>query len=229
MLQFKKARSTDTEALAQISERAFHSDIHCGAPELGGPPGYNEAGWQAMMMRGHDYFKIIVDNQIVGGHSTNLFAHNYILTRDRDRIPIGVWKRWHSVRMHEIEKREREVQSNDSPLEPALKLAKSTIKVGEEFEVHFAVPSSYSETAFVAMVPINLPHGAIPDVNQFLTFQLLDGHQIGILVFEAPDQPEKYDLRMYDRNTNKEIVCSTFDVITNEANDALMNAETDVN
>ena len=50
MIQFRKARPSDADALAQVSERAFHSDIHCGADEMGGPPGYNSATWQAKIM-----------------------------------------------------------------------------------------------------------------------------------------------------------------------------------
>jgi len=64
---FKKARPSDADTLAQASERAFHSDIDCGAPGIGGPPGYNSAAWQTKMMRLGDYFKIIVGDQIVGG------------------------------------------------------------------------------------------------------------------------------------------------------------------
>ena len=67
MMQFKKARLGDADTLAKASERAFHSDIHCGAPGLGGPPGYNSAAWQARMMRLGDYYKIVVEGQIVGG------------------------------------------------------------------------------------------------------------------------------------------------------------------
>jgi len=67
MLQFKKATSRDAGVLAQISERAFHSDIHCGAPGLGGPPGYKSAEWQKRMMRIGQYYKILVDGRIVGG------------------------------------------------------------------------------------------------------------------------------------------------------------------
>lgn len=67
MIRFDKARLADAKALALASQRAFHSDIHCGAPEIGGPPGYDSATWQAKMMRIGDYFKIVVDGQIVGG------------------------------------------------------------------------------------------------------------------------------------------------------------------
>lgn len=67
MIQFRKARPSDADALAQVSERAFHSDIHCGAAEVGGPPGYNSATWQARTMRRGDYYTILADEQIAGG------------------------------------------------------------------------------------------------------------------------------------------------------------------
>jgi GNAT superfamily N-acetyltransferase len=69
MARFGKARSQDAATLAQVSERAFHGDIHYGAPhpEPGGPPGYNSEAWQRKMMRIGEYYKILVDGQIVGG------------------------------------------------------------------------------------------------------------------------------------------------------------------
>ena len=67
MICFVKAGASDADTLAQISERAFHSDIHCGGPPESGPPGYKSAAWQAKMMRLGDYYKIIGENQIVGG------------------------------------------------------------------------------------------------------------------------------------------------------------------
>jgi hypothetical protein len=53
--------------LAQISERAFHSDTHCGATGLGGPPGYNSDAWQIRMMTAGKYYRILFGEQIVGG------------------------------------------------------------------------------------------------------------------------------------------------------------------
>jgi len=67
VIRFEKARPKDASALARISERAFHSDINCGAPGLGGPPGYQSDEWQKKMMRIGDYYKILVDDQTVGG------------------------------------------------------------------------------------------------------------------------------------------------------------------
>ena len=67
MIRFSRARPSDAEPLARVSERAFHSDIHCGAPGLGGPPGYKSAEWQKRMMRAGQYYRITLDGQVVGG------------------------------------------------------------------------------------------------------------------------------------------------------------------
>ena len=67
VVRFARARPGDAARLAKVSERAFHSDVDCGAPGIGGPPGYDSAEWQRRMMRLARYYKILVDNQIVGG------------------------------------------------------------------------------------------------------------------------------------------------------------------
>ena len=66
-LEFRKARAGDAEALARASERAFHSDIHCGAPGIGGPPGYDSPAWQARIMRIGEYYTILREGEVVGG------------------------------------------------------------------------------------------------------------------------------------------------------------------
>jgi GNAT superfamily N-acetyltransferase len=67
MIRFLKARAADAQTLAQVSKRAFDSDVHCGAPGPGGPPGYDSAEWQRRMMRVGQYYKIVQDGRIVGG------------------------------------------------------------------------------------------------------------------------------------------------------------------
>ena len=67
MLQLTKAHAKDAKALAQISQRAFDDDINYGAPGPGGPPGYKSDQWQSKMMRFGEYYKILVDDQIIGG------------------------------------------------------------------------------------------------------------------------------------------------------------------
>jgi ribosomal protein S18 acetylase RimI-like enzyme len=66
VIRFVKARPADAAELARVSERAFHSNVD-GAPEVGGPPGYNSAEWQARVMRQSDYFKVLAKDQIAGG------------------------------------------------------------------------------------------------------------------------------------------------------------------
>ena len=71
MVSFVRATSRDAEKLASASKGAFENDIHYGAlvhgGEAGGPPGYQSPDWQRRMMRTGSYYKILVDNRIVGG------------------------------------------------------------------------------------------------------------------------------------------------------------------
>jgi ribosomal protein S18 acetylase RimI-like enzyme len=71
MVSFMRATSRDAEKLASASKSAFENDIHYGAPghdgKAGGPPGYQSTNWQGKMMRRGRYYKILVDNRIVGG------------------------------------------------------------------------------------------------------------------------------------------------------------------
>lgn len=66
-ITFLKARAKDASTLAEVSKRAFHSDIHYGAAQMGGPPGYDSGPWQARMMRIGDYYKIVRADCIIGG------------------------------------------------------------------------------------------------------------------------------------------------------------------
>ncbi len=66
-VRITKAKLSDADTLAKVSECAFHSDALYGGPIEGGPKGYNSAGWQRKMMALGDYYKIIQENQIIGG------------------------------------------------------------------------------------------------------------------------------------------------------------------
>jgi ribosomal protein S18 acetylase RimI-like enzyme len=62
------AREEDLEMLTEICVRAFHTDVECGAPEVGGPPGYDDIDYQRRMLeRAHEYLKIVMDGLAVGG------------------------------------------------------------------------------------------------------------------------------------------------------------------
>lgn len=66
-IRLQKAAARDAATLAEISKRAFDSDVVCGAPGPGGPPGYDSAPWQREMMKRGDYTKILLGERIVGG------------------------------------------------------------------------------------------------------------------------------------------------------------------
>ena len=67
MMRIEKATTQDAKTLAVISQQAFDDDARYGAPGPGGPPGYKSAQWQAKMMRIGKYYKILLDERIVGG------------------------------------------------------------------------------------------------------------------------------------------------------------------
>lgn len=68
VLRLALAGPEDDAALADISRRAFETDVACGASGPGGPPGYDLAEWQAVMMRrATAYWKILLDEVLIGG------------------------------------------------------------------------------------------------------------------------------------------------------------------
>lgn len=65
------AEPEDAEKLADISRRAFDSDIEVGAPGKGGPPGYDSIEHHRKLIQdsSFEYLKILYDGKIVGGTS----------------------------------------------------------------------------------------------------------------------------------------------------------------
>lgn len=68
-IAIEHAEPEDAENLADISKRAFDSDIEHGAPGMGGPPGYDSPNHQRQMIenKSGEYLKILYDGRIVGG------------------------------------------------------------------------------------------------------------------------------------------------------------------
>jgi RimJ/RimL family protein N-acetyltransferase len=91
------AEPEDAEILADISKRAFDSDIEVGAPSKGGPPGYDSAERHrdAIESNAFDYLKILYDEKIVGGTSVfkmtdhHYEAFNVFIDPDYHRKGIG--------------------------------------------------------------------------------------------------------------------------------------------
>lgn len=74
-----RARHRNAEKLADICKRAFHSDIHHGAPgSEGGPPGYDDPEFHAKLMGWVHYHEILDGQETVGGISvrpSNRYHH----------------------------------------------------------------------------------------------------------------------------------------------------------
>jgi ribosomal protein S18 acetylase RimI-like enzyme len=68
MIRFELATPADAAALTEVQVRAFDHDArrYPDAPPVG-PPGYGDVGWQLERMAHAHYFKILDDEEIVGG------------------------------------------------------------------------------------------------------------------------------------------------------------------
>jgi len=66
-MTLRLANPKDASALAELSKRAFHTDIICGGQGEGGPPGYDSPVWQARMMKRSKYYKFLLGERIIGG------------------------------------------------------------------------------------------------------------------------------------------------------------------
>ncbi|MFW9843599.1 MAG: GNAT family N-acetyltransferase [Candidatus Thorarchaeota archaeon] len=97
LVSIELAISEDAEKLADISKRAFDSDIDHGAPGEGGPQGYDSPEHQRRMIENPsgDYLKILYDGEIVGATTvwkvsdTHYEIFNVFIDPDYHRKGIG--------------------------------------------------------------------------------------------------------------------------------------------
>ena len=67
MIRLVDADIDDAVILAEISKRAFDTDVEVGAPEESGPPGYDDPEFQIRVMDYFDCYKILLNDETVGG------------------------------------------------------------------------------------------------------------------------------------------------------------------
>ena len=67
MMKLENAELKHIERIVAISKAAFDSDINVGAPEAGGPPGYDSVPWHIQMQNEGHLLQAVVDGEIVGG------------------------------------------------------------------------------------------------------------------------------------------------------------------
>lgn len=62
IIKITKAQQEDAKELTSVSQAAFDDDVHYGAPQAGGPPGYRSASWHTRMILNCDVYKIVAEN-----------------------------------------------------------------------------------------------------------------------------------------------------------------------
>jgi hypothetical protein len=111
---------------------------------------------------------------------------------------------------------------SDEGKEAALWLDKTTFEQGEQIQVHFEVPSSFAHSAWLGMMPREVPHGAWKDSYGYVSYQNLPRRTAGVIDFVAPYTPGAYDLRIYDSTYGQEAVSIAFTVVIGEEKEALL-------
>jgi putative hemolysin len=105
----------------------------------------------------------------------------------------------------------------------ALWLDKATFVPGGEIQVHFTAPASFPESAWVGLIPSDVPHGSSATNDEYdLDYRYLEGQVSGVLTFVAPGQPGSYDFRMHNTDTDgQEVASVTFEVVADNEGAAL--------
>ena len=96
----------------------------------------------------------------------------------------------------------------------SLTLDKDVYSPGEAIKVKFTTSTILPSTAWVGIIPSDVPHGdeAVNDKYD-LSYQYIGGMLSGELVFSAPTTPGSYDFRMHDTDSGgKELTSVTFTV-----------------
>lgn len=67
MITLIEASISNAKELAEISKRAFDSDVLVGASDIGGPPFYDSEKWHIRMIKANKILAIKNDEEIIGG------------------------------------------------------------------------------------------------------------------------------------------------------------------
>jgi hypothetical protein len=97
---------------------------------------------------------------------------------------------------------------------PTLSLDKTTFSPGEEIQVHFVTPDTFSDQAWVGLIPSSVPHGDenVNDEND-MAYEYLNGMTSGVLTFTAPAEAGSYDFRLNNTDDDgQEVASVTFEV-----------------
>ncbi|MHA1863311.1 MAG: GNAT family N-acetyltransferase [Candidatus Thorarchaeota archaeon] len=107
-ITIERASFEDADVLTETCRKSFDSDSEFGSPGLGGPPGFDSLEWNIDKIKNRylQYYKILEDNNIVGGFIVGNRGPNYQVCErvwidpDQMRKGIGsstfdlIWKKY---------------------------------------------------------------------------------------------------------------------------------------
>jgi len=104
------------------------------------------------------------------------------------------------------------VSPGGSEGEASLSLSNTVFAPGESIIVSFTAPEGLPTSAWIGVIPSDVPHGdeSVNDQHD-ISYQYLDGMTSGALTFTAPDTIGSYDFRMNDNDSDgMELISITF-------------------
>ncbi|GAB6095496.1 hypothetical protein JCM14469_17480 [Desulfatiferula olefinivorans] len=124
----------------------------------------------------------------------------------------------YDMRLHDNDDKGTEIASVTFTVAPAsgsVTLAKTTYRSGEKISVTFSTPPNLSPSAWIGIIPSDIPHGSEARNDEFdVTYQHLSGKSSGVLEFVAPAAPGSYDFRLNDSDDDgNELASVSFTVV----------------
>jgi len=107
-----------------------------------------------------------------------------------------------------------------------LGLDKGNFAPNEEFRVHFTTPGTYADSAWVGVIPSNIPHGDENVNDQYdSSYAYVRRYNSGTVILRAPGTPGNYDARLNDSSENgKETASISFTVGGNGGNTPILSS-----
>ncbi|WP_459925856.1 hypothetical protein, partial [Desulfatiferula olefinivorans] len=107
----------------------------------------------------------------------------------------------YDFRMHDTDSNGREVASVSFTVTstisagyPTLTLDKTTVKPGQDIQVHFTAAENFADNAWIGIIPSHVRHGSEPENDSHdLSYQHLRKRASGTLTFKAPSKEGAYD------------------------------------
>lgn len=98
--------------------------------------------------------------------------------------------------------------------QPSLQIESTEYQPGAAIRVDFTAPASYPPHAWIGMVLSSTPHNDEAENDSVhLQMEPIDGRTAGTALFNAPQDPGSYDIRMFDSDENgQEVASVTFSV-----------------